>query len=801
MKNSSTLVLLIGFGLILLLLLASSAIGLKNMSDINQRMETMVQNRIIKADILQTMRNFARERSMSLLRIVIKDDPFELDEEIQHFHAQAGHWIKNKEKLETFQMDVKVKGMLKVLFKNGGDVAKQQRMVISLIEQENREEAQELLLEKVIPGQNEVIKLYENILKYQQHLSKSEVDEAELAYEEAFSSLLIISSTLLFLGLAIAAFVVRQNARVENQLREDLRVQHKLQIELKSAQKNLLKAQELAKIGNWYWDVENDNLQFSEQIYRIFGINKAQWKDGYSDFFKAIHPDDKKIRKTTIANFLDNQQAQYQLEYRITRPDQSIRYLTETGQLIEDKTEHNSVIATVQDVTQRKNFEQEIEYYAYHDTLTGLPNRRLLLDRLELEIGHSGRLNNCGALLFIDVDNFKKLNDSLGHQFGDNLIKQVANRISNSVRNDDTVARIGGDEFVVILPALSEHLGEAIQKAETIGEKIRIHLAGGYILDEREFHITASIGIAIFEDAMQSPDDLLKQSDSALYVAKNAGRNAVRFYDQKMQEEADRRLAMEREIRQALFTGQFKLNYQPQINQHGEIIGVEALVRWHHPQKGVISPIEFISVAEESGLIIPMGVEILNNACAFIKILEQYKLPSSFKSVSVNISPKQFSQPDFVDIVKEKIAENKIHPSRLMLEITEGLLLQNIDEIVEKMEQLKELSVHFSIDDFGTGYSSMLYLQRLPLDELKIDQSFIHDVSHNHRNAAIVETIISMAKNLNLSLVAEGVEEQEQQQFLAQKGCDCYQGYFYEKPVSEELLIEKYFQSYGFVNG
>jgi len=761
MKKSSNYVLLVGFSLILLLLLASSGIGLKNMADINQRMEAMVQNRIVKADLLQSMRNFARERSISLLRIVIKEDPFELDEEIQHFSTQAGHWLQSKEKLMSFSMDAKVKTMLEVLFKMGGNVAKQQRIVIALIEQDKRIAASELLLDKVIPGQDQVIKHYEKIIAYQQILSQQEVDAAELAYVEAIRFLVFISVILMSLGIAITLFVVRQNSRSEDNLRQELQRQQLLQIELTNTQDSLLKAQEIAQIGNWTWEINSNKLLFSDQIYRIFGISKQQWAIGYDDFFKAVHPEDRQIRKSAIAKVLKELPQQYSLEYRILRPDNSIRYLAETGKLLFTQTNDkkaSGIIATVQDISERKNFEQEIEYYAYHDTLTGLPNRRLLIDRLKMEIGHSSRLHNCGAVLFIDVDNFKNLNDSLGHQFGDNLIRQAAKRITSSTRTDDTVSRIGGDEFIVVLPALAKKLSEAIQRAENLGEKIRSALATAYILDGREFHITASIGIAIFENGLPSPDDLLKQSDSALYVAKNAGRNAVRFYDQVMQEKADSRLVMERDIRKALFSGQFVLHYQPQINQEGAIIGAEALVRWNHPQHGMISPIEFISVAEESGLIVPMGVEIFDNACRFIKSLEQIGMPESFVSLSVNISPKQFKQPDFVDIVKEKIAEYDIDPSILMLEITEGVLLDNIDEVVGKMEQLKKLSVHFSIDDFGTGYSSMLYLQRLPLDELKIDQSFICDVNKNGRNAAIVETIITMAQNLNLSLVAEGVE-------------------------------------------
>jgi len=415
------------------------------------------------------------------------------------------------------------------------------------------------------------------------------------------------------------------------------------------------------------------------------------------------------------------------------------------------------------------------------------------MDRLNQEVGHSKRQKNCGAVLFIDIDHFKTLNDSLGHKFGDRLIQKVAARLSNSRRGDDTVSRLGGDEFVVVLPSISKDVNEVIRQAEEVGNELLKTLSKGYVLDGIEYHVTASIGIAVMENGLQNPDDLLMQSDSALYAAKDAGRNAVRFYKKSMQEKADKRLSIEQDIRSALFRGQFFLNYQPQINNDGEIVGIESLVRWNHPRHGIISPIEFITIAEESGLIIPMGIEILDNACLFLKSLEQRQLPESFVSLSVNISPKQFAQADFVDIVREKIIEHDINPSLLMLEITEGMLLHNIDKIVEKMNALKELSVRFSIDDFGTGYSSMLYLQRLPLDELKIDQSFVKNVDSNNQNAAIVDTIITMAKSLNLTIVAEGVEEESQKIFLAARDCNCYQGYLFEKPIPEDLLLEKYF--------
>ena len=658
-KNTSTYILLIGFGLILILLITSSVIGLSSISDINNSMEATVKNRIVRTDILQTMRNHARERTIALHRIILIKDPFGLDEEIQNFSEHGSKWLFIREDLKNHNLDEKTISTLEELYKSGGIIAGQQQNVIKFVRNKQYLEATELLLNTVIPGQNNVTNLYEEILKHQKQISQQEIQQAQVAYFDTTQHLISITILLLLLGTTIAFFVIRHNIRTEKKLYKD---------------------------------------------------------------------------------------------------------------------------------------KQEIEFFAYHDTLTGLPNRRLLIDRLKIEVGHSKRQNNYAAVLFIDVDNFKTLNDSLGHKFGDSLIQQIAERISHSRRSNDTVSRLGGDEFIIILPGLANNIERVIQRAENTGNKLRNLLSESYMLDGREYHVTVSIGIAIIEKGQQSPDDLLKQSDAAMYAAKNAGRNVIRFYETSMQEKADKRLRVEQDIRSALNTGQFILHYQPQFNNDGLINGVECLVRWNHPEKGIITPNDFISIAEESALIIPMGIEILDNACAFIKSIEQNGLPDSFTSLSVNISPKQFSQSNFVNIVKEKIAEHGITPSLLMLEITEGMLLHNIDEIVVKMEALKELSIHFSIDDFGTGYSSMLYLQRLPLDELKIDQSFVKDVDTNSRNAAIVETIITMAKNLNLSVIAEGVEEDSQRAFLAEHGCNSYQGYLFERPVSGDVLLNKYFK-------
>lgn len=437
------------------------------------------------------------------------------------------------------------------------------------------------------------------------------------------------------------------------------------------------------------------------------------------------------------------------------------------------------------DITDRKAAEEKIQRLAFYDPLTGLPNRRLLMDRIGQALSSSVRSGQQGALLFIDLDNFKTLNDTLGHAVGDSLLHQVAQRLTSCVRGDDTVARIGGDEFVVVLSELGKQAFEAAEQAEIIGEKILTSLNQPYQLATSVHHSTASIGINLFNGHQSSQDELMKQSDIAMYQAKKAGRNTLRFFDHQMQSTINAHAALEAELHQALASQQFCMYYQIQVDSNDQPLGAEGLIRWHHPERGLVSPLEFISLAEESELIVQIGLWVLKAACAQLKQWQNNPMTSDL-TLAVNVSARQFRQTDFVEEVKIALLESGANASRLKLELTESTVLKNVEDTISKMHELKALGVSFSMDDFGTGYSSLQYLKRLPLNQIKIDQSFVRDITTDHNDAAIVHTIIAMTEALGLNVIAEGVETKAQQAFLDSHGCHAFQGYLFGEPVPVE---------------
>ncbi len=426
-----------------------------------------------------------------------------------------------------------------------------------------------------------------------------------------------------------------------------------------------------------------------------------------------------------------------------------------------------------------QNQSHTLEFY---DSLTGLPNRRLLMDRLTQALASCLRTGKQGALLFIDLDNFKTLNDSLGHDFGDMLLKQVSQRLLRCLRQVDTVARAGGDEFVIVLQNFDEHGSQTAMEAERIGKQILAELNQPYQLGVHPYSSSASIGITIFDNHGQSVEDLLKQADIAMYQAKQAGRNCVRFLDPKIQERIAQRAYLEMELHSALEHQQFELYYQIQVNQSGKPTGAEALIRWIHPERGVIGPAHFIPVAEDSGLILLIGNWVLETACRQIRTWQESPATREL-IIAVNVSARQFCELDFVAQVHTIITRHSIPANRLEIELTEGVMLDDIDDAIKKMQALKALGVQFSLDDFGTGYSSLQYLKMLPLDQLKIDQSFVRNLVLDSNDQVIVDTIIAMAKALNLGVIAEGVETLEQKQFLVDHGCTHLQGYLFGKPV------------------
>lgn len=480
----------------------------------------------------------------------------------------------------------------------------------------------------------------------------------------------------------------------------------------------------------------------------------------------------------------------YEKELRLKRRDGSLFWARISGCVLDATLPQAGSIWVYEDITLKKSAADEIEKLAFYDPLTLLPNRRLLMDRLRQALSGSARHGRHGALLFLDLDQFKTLNDTLGHDKGDLLLQQVAKRLAMCIREGDSLSRLGGDEFVIILENLSGNTTEAAAQTQSVGEKIMATLSQPYQLGIYEQHSTTSIGIALFDDMdnrESAMEDLLKQADLALYKAKGAGRNTLRFFDPEMQAVVTARAALESGLREAVLKNELRLHYQVQVDTKGGKTGAEALVRWQHPNRGMVSPAEFIPLAEETGLILPIGRWVLETACTQLaKWALQPKM--AHLTIAVNVSARQLHHRDFVEQVLGILDHTGARPQHLKLELTESLLVHDVEETISKMCKLKAKGVSFSLDDFGTGYSSLSYLKRLPLDQLKIDQGFVRDILTDPNDASIAKMVVILAESLGLAVIAEGVETEQQRTFLAEQGCHAYQGYLFSHPLSLEAF-------------
>ena len=453
------------------------------------------------------------------------------------------------------------------------------------------------------------------------------------------------------------------------------------------------------------------------------------------------------------------------------------------------------VVVNFDDISPRKQAEEKIHHLAFFDSLTSLPNRRLLMNRLQAALAASARSGQHGAVLFIDLDKFKAINDVLGHGVGDQMLVQVAQRIVACVRETDTVARLGGDEFVVLLADLDAGVEGASHTTALVAEKIRLALSAPYQLKGNAHHSSPSIGVSLFVGNGESAELLLRQADMAMYKAKDAGRNTLRFFSAAMQLAVETHAALEADLRHAVGRGELSLHYQVQVDAGGCALGAEALARWHHPTRGTVSPLQFIAIAEESSLILEIGDWVLASACAQ---LARWHRDARLRplTLAVNVSARQFHQPDFVPALAAQMARHEFDPARLKLELTESVVLGDVAGVVTRMAALRALGVSLSMDDFGTGYSSLSYLKQLPLDQIKIDQTFVRDINTDPTDAVMVKTIIDLARNFHLHVIAEGVETQAQLDFLQLHGCTAYQGYLFSKPVPiadfEQMLEAQY---------
>lgn len=458
-----------------------------------------------------------------------------------------------------------------------------------------------------------------------------------------------------------------------------------------------------------------------------------------------------------------------------------LKWLTITAVTGPDGEVHN-YIGTFTDLSEHKEAKEAIYRLAFYDPLTDLPNRRLLRDHMDIALSNSARSLHYGAVFMIDIDHFKFINDTKGHAIGDLLLIEVAQRLKSCVRDGDTVARLGGDEFVIMLEILSKDENNAALQAEALNKKVIMAIQRPFLIDGEELHCTLSIGISLFTMPTSTSEEMLKRADVAMYQAKSAGRNTMRFFDPDLHASLENRQAMLSELYQALPKNQLKLYYQAQVDRQGKIFGAEVLLRWQHPQRGIVQPNDFIPLAEQSGLIIPIGLWVLHTTCIQLKLWEENPLARNL-TLAVNVNARQFGQSDFVGQVCKVLEETGAKATLLKIELTESLVLHDITDTIEKMEALKLLGICFSIDDFGTGYSSLSYLKRLPINQLKIDRSFVQDIDTDQSDAIIAQTIIGMANNLGFNVIAEGVETEAQRACLENQGCLTYQGYLFSKPV------------------
>jgi len=540
--------------------------------------------------------------------------------------------------------------------------------------------------------------------------------------------------------------------------------------------------------GAYIWELDRQltYCYLTERVQAVKGYTVMQLL-GKSIFDTILETDIPHV--THILNKAIAKKSNFELTFQNKTSKNEILWEEMKGQVVLDKNgEFIKLRGAGVSINERKHAEAQITQLAYYDALTNLPNRRLLSEQLDKAFIAAKQHGQFGALLFLDLDQFKHINDSLGHEIGDELLTQVAIRLKIHLRQEDIVARLGGDEFVILLVNLSNSLEIAIHLARKITEQILITLREPYLLKQHIYHNNASVGVTLFPLKEQNVTHVLKQADTALYRAKDNGRNNFQFYRSEMQEAADKRLEIEKNLRSAIRLEQFSLSYQPQFNHLKQITGAEILLRWNVPELGFVSPAKFIPIAEEAGLIVEIGYWIFRESFLQIKTWLETGVLKQDQHISINISSKQFKEVDFFQKLTELVAETQVNASVIILELTESVFLKNIDHTIEKMLQLRSLGFTFSIDDFGTGYSSLAYLKRLPLNELKIDKAFVDDIEHDDNDKVIVETIISMARHLRLRVIAEGVETEAQLDFLKTQGCFHYQGYLFSKPLDSKTF-------------
>jgi len=552
--------------------------------------------------------------------------------------------------------------------------------------------------------------------------------------------------------------------------------------ELRRSEGALAEAQRIAHVGSWEWDLATDEIRWSDETYRIFGFSPRQFVPNYQRFLNFVHPED---RGRVVASSDESRLSSkgFDVEFRVVRPDGQVRVVHEMGELsYDDKGRPVSLVGTTLEITERKAHEEQLRHQAFHDPLTGLPNRALFADRLEHALLRKTRRQGSVAVLYIDTDRFKFVNDSLGHEAGDELLVAIAQRLRSCLRPEDTAARPGGDEFTVLLEDV-----EGVRETEQMAERITDALRDSFDVAGHEVVVSFSIGIALSHDGQRDPAELLRAADTAMFRAKQTGKARYEVYDAEMGSRALELLEMESDLRRAVERDELVLHYQPKVEiGAGALSGVEALVRWEHPSRGMVSPLDFIGLAEETGLILPIGRWVMREACRQARVWQGRHPSDPLLEMCVNVSARQFAHPGLVSEVADVLQDTGLDPRSLVLEITESAVMEDAERNVATFLELKSLGVRLAIDDFGTGYSSLAYLHRFPVDMLKIDRSFVDGLGRESEDTAIVRTVIGLANALHLQVVAEGVETQDQAARLSALGCKLAQGFLFSKPLPSE---------------
>ncbi len=552
---------------------------------------------------------------------------------------------------------------------------------------------------------------------------------------------------------------------------------------LRESEEHLLLAMSAAQMGMWYWEAQTDRFTYSDGLLALFGVPADSPPADYRVLQERLHPEDRDLFNATLRHSIKHG-TDFQVDYRVRWPDGSEHWIANRANVHRGEDGRaRRVIGVAMNITERKNAEQRVTHMAHHDTLTGLPNRALLRDRIQQAIAQAHRNSTQMAVLFLDLDRFKTINDSLGHQLGDRLLQSVASRILVCVREGDTVSRVGGDEFVIVIPAI-----ESSSDASTVASKILEVLASSFHLHGHDLHVGTSIGISLYPSDGSDAETLMRNADTAMYHAKDSGRGNFQFFTEHMNVAAQGRLAIENALRRALELREFELHYQPLYDlRNRSITGFEALLRWHPPGGTSLSPTEFVRIAEDSGLIVPIGEWVLREA---LRQAKAWQTPGRPLTMAINVSANQFSRSNFVERLERYIAETGIDPGLVELEVTESVIIEGAGEARAALDRVAALGVGIAIDDFGTGYSGLAYFKRLPIDTVKIDQSFIRDLTIDADDAAIVTAIIAMARTLGVDVVAEGVETEEQLEALKRLGCNRAQGYLFAVPMAASEIAK-----------